>query len=61
MSKTCLICNDDFTTTKGIKYCSPKCQREARVGILLPDENKKYKYQMPKGQGQKWAINKKHI
>lgn len=55
MNKKCLICNDDFTTTTHRKYCSTKCQREARVGILVPDPNKKYKFQMPLSQGQKWA------
>lgn len=55
MNKKCIICNDDFTTTKYRLYCSTKCQREARVGILVPDPKKKYKYQLKNIKGQKWS------
>lgn len=55
MNKKCIICNDDFTTTKYRLYCSTKCQREARVGILVPDPKKKSKYKLKESSSQKWT------
>lgn len=55
MKKICKICSGNFETKTHRLYCSSKCQNEARVGILLPDTNKKYRHQLNIVQCQKWS------
>lgn len=55
MKKICEVCNDDFVGHPNKKYCSSQCQEEARIGVLLPQIDKKYKHQLKNIQGQKWS------